>query len=282
MMKGLGEDERNGDLNYFNALRNPIRRRILQLLYENGEMSASALKRALSVSMGTLYYHLDILRPFLRQTSQKRYALNELGVQAIVGSVPVQPIVEPREPRYVRVAKALALSPLLDRAGARPALALPIAATLALTYVELLQLLGLKPISIYYLPASSGPIPDMLWSPLNLIAILLYFFIVGKLTRRSTADSWKLPLAVAVLMATLPTQFFLIYTVLAAQGVVAGGVFIQATYVVTSVWQLATFSAALNVSSGASWERALVASLFLSYIGLVILQALGYNPLLLR
>ncbi|RLE80338.1 MAG: hypothetical protein DRJ52_06630 [Thermoprotei archaeon] len=43
------------------ALSNPVRVRILEILAERGEVSVKELKKALGISTGSLYYHLDVL-----------------------------------------------------------------------------------------------------------------------------------------------------------------------------------------------------------------------------
>ncbi|MEM4700259.1 MAG: helix-turn-helix domain-containing protein [Candidatus Nezhaarchaeales archaeon] len=66
----------------YQALSNPHRRRIIQLLGSRGPLPFSELKRSLRISVGALYHNLDQLKPLVFQLSDKRYALTERGMAA--------------------------------------------------------------------------------------------------------------------------------------------------------------------------------------------------------
>lgn len=64
----------------YSILGNPVKRRLVMLLGERGPMTFSELKRALKVSVGTLYYNLDGLRGFITRDEARRYLLTEEGM----------------------------------------------------------------------------------------------------------------------------------------------------------------------------------------------------------
>jgi len=66
----------------FEALSNPIRRKILILLNEK-PMSYKELAAKLKISIGSLYYHLSYLKPLISQDELKRYSLNERGREVV-------------------------------------------------------------------------------------------------------------------------------------------------------------------------------------------------------
>lgn len=66
----------------YQALSNPHRRKIIQLLGSRGPLPFSELRRSLRISVGALYHNLDQLRPLVFQLSDKRYALTERGMAA--------------------------------------------------------------------------------------------------------------------------------------------------------------------------------------------------------
>ncbi|MCX8205003.1 MAG: helix-turn-helix domain-containing protein [Candidatus Nezhaarchaeota archaeon] len=73
---GLSDEEVS---QIYQALGNPHRRKIIQLLGSRGPMSFSELRQSLNISIGALYHNLGQLGPLISQLSDKRYALTERG-----------------------------------------------------------------------------------------------------------------------------------------------------------------------------------------------------------
>lgn len=63
-------------------LRQRVRRRIIQVVGENGRISATALREKLAVSTGSLYYNLRQLSNLVQQDSRRNYLLTDDGVRA--------------------------------------------------------------------------------------------------------------------------------------------------------------------------------------------------------
>jgi len=68
-MHGSAED---GDIitedtsRYYTLLRDPARRKIVEILGNQGKIGFKELKQELGLGVGTVYYHLDMLSDFLR------------------------------------------------------------------------------------------------------------------------------------------------------------------------------------------------------------------------
>ena len=73
---GIGEDE------FFEALANPIRRRIIELLYDRVELSHKELMEELGVSSGLLNFHLRKLDGLIAKTERGTYTLTPEGAAA--------------------------------------------------------------------------------------------------------------------------------------------------------------------------------------------------------
>src|SRR6266852_4331771 len=67
----------------YNALANPIRRQIVQILKERGKAGFKDLHDTLKISVGALYHHLDSLEGFVAQGADRKYALTDDGRAAI-------------------------------------------------------------------------------------------------------------------------------------------------------------------------------------------------------
>jgi DNA-binding transcriptional ArsR family regulator len=68
----------------FTALRHPIRRQVLLLLEDKGEMSFTEIQNALGMNdTGLMSYHLKELAPLVEQSTRGKYCLSEVGRASI-------------------------------------------------------------------------------------------------------------------------------------------------------------------------------------------------------
>jgi DNA-binding transcriptional ArsR family regulator len=74
--------ERDESARIHSALGHPIRKAIIEFLSENGEAGFKDLKESLKVTVGTLYYHLEILGDLITQNERRKYVLTEKGKAA--------------------------------------------------------------------------------------------------------------------------------------------------------------------------------------------------------
>ena len=69
----------------FAALKHPVRRRILLLLEQNGEVSFTDIQRAVGINdTGLMSYHLKELAPLVERSARGKYSLSEVGQTSIV------------------------------------------------------------------------------------------------------------------------------------------------------------------------------------------------------
>src|SRR5882672_6561001 len=66
----------------YGALRNSYRRKIVEILRDNGRAGFKELHATLRISVGALYHHLDMLEGIVTQGSDKKYELTNLGRSA--------------------------------------------------------------------------------------------------------------------------------------------------------------------------------------------------------
>lgn len=79
---GLSASRQGLDEEILWMLRQRVRRRIIQVVGENGRISATTLREKLGVSTGSLYYNLRQLSNLVQQDSRRNYLLTEDGVRA--------------------------------------------------------------------------------------------------------------------------------------------------------------------------------------------------------
>jgi len=76
----MSPTERLGRDQVFHILRSPVRRGIIRILAEKSKLSFTDLRKTFpEISVGTLYYHLELLKQIVTQDSDKKYILTEEG-----------------------------------------------------------------------------------------------------------------------------------------------------------------------------------------------------------
>ncbi|MBO3763422.1 MAG: helix-turn-helix transcriptional regulator, partial [Candidatus Brockarchaeota archaeon] len=68
---------------FFMILSHPLRRLIIEALFEMKEVSFSELLRMFFIDNSTLNFHLKKLNGLIRQLPNKKYALTEMGQKAV-------------------------------------------------------------------------------------------------------------------------------------------------------------------------------------------------------
>ena len=270
-------ESRKNSADIYNMLRNPLRRRILELLYERGEMSASELKRELNISMGTLYYHLDILSPFIRQTMARKYCLSDAGRRAISIYL-TDDMTSMENVGGMGVGEKITLAHVLNMFSSHPFMCITSAVLIAALYILLMLSNGIRPFVLFFIPGGGSVLNDVLWSIGNLLFLVVYFFLAASLfSKIGRIGREILLLPPLIIIANIPTVIFLTYLWLIVKGMVTTFIPVRVIYLIFAIWQLFVYASALNIL-GINWDRALLSSLILSYINLLILYVFGYTP----
>jgi len=241
----------------YGILKSPVRREIISLLYTRGELSATQLKLLLNVSYGTLYYHLDFLKPLIIQVRRGRYRLSEKGVR--VAERMLREMYEGDSSRF-------SLS-LFERMAASPAYYLPIGILAAITYASAPYILPVKS-SILYLKFSNPG--DSLSMVVSLGITLAYSMVVGALFCRGRG--WILGVLCSTMASYIPIDVYL-FMLLALEKIEVELLsvipILQAGFVVVHLIQLLILAAGFTYSGGLGWEKSLPIALLLSYISLL-------------
>lgn len=75
----VSEKKRRESPGMYKALGHPHRKKIIEIIGEKGTSSFKELHENLNISVGALYYHIDMLNHLVTQDGQRRYVLTELG-----------------------------------------------------------------------------------------------------------------------------------------------------------------------------------------------------------
>jgi DNA-binding transcriptional ArsR family regulator len=254
---------------YYTLLRDPARRKIIEILGTQEKIGFKELREALGLGVGTVYYHLDMLSDFITQDKQRKYKLNDRGqtLYKILKEGNVPPTLEISEAFSHRVAKWLFLSPVFAKT-VKPLRLLPV--SIAILFLGALGSAYAKLDSalFFYFPYSAYSFTSIIalyifnWLGLFLFAELFTYLLY----RRVGND---LQLFTCLGLAAFPIAIFP-YIYLLISDIIS-----QYILFVLQIWSLLLVSAALCFGKGIRLDKAIVVSLTAMYLNIAILFMLG-------
>jgi hypothetical protein len=276
------------DLFYlYGIVSHPLRRKIVEVLGGEGPTSFTTLKRRVEAKVGTLYYHLDMLKGLVAQDSQKRYQLTSVGVDAYTrlqsseyvesSSLLVQNLPENRG-LVERVASVLALGPLWPRVVAGSILPKIGAVGLVGLGAYLVYLARLETVLLFLNPVLTGS------TLLSLEFISAWIIVYGIADIVGTFLFHRKGEHIALLLATgyalTPLLGFALWWNLVVYysfrtPLVSTFVFSRVLLIVLQAWSLGILAQAVSSVKGLRLERAAVVSLSVAYMNILIAYLRG-------
>jgi DNA-binding HxlR family transcriptional regulator len=267
----------------YSALGNAYRRKIVEILRDNGKAGFKELHAALKISVGALYHHLEMLEGIVTQDSEKKYVLTDLGRSAItilgaseerIISGNIHPL---KETRLGFLSKEIFLGRSLFRYLNEESLrSLPLAIlTVALGGWVSAQS-GLEPLLLFYVNPSSllGQGWFILLFPIawlatfaaaDLLCIVIFHRRGGEVSLLNGTAFAMLPLLLVPGISLLTRQFTPGRTL---------DVPVILLSMVLQAWVVSLLANALSVSKGLKLERTALVSLAVMYLNIITLVAL--------
>lgn len=278
--------EKLGRDNVFHILRNPVRRGIILILGEKGQMGFTDLRKTFpDISVGTLYYHLDLLNQIVTQNTGKKYILTEEGKKVFAQVlkseehlIPVKTSVEAKAGVESPISFFL-MSRLFSDISLRPNkyLATPFLAFLSLAFLAWLShsielLLFFIPVSgaqSLLVISSAGASLLGVYSEVDALTFLFY--------RRREGN---LALLIATSVGFIPLVIYPLALYFAAllndQAAFARSPFNLILTVFPQVFAVILISAGLSQAKGLRLDRSALIVLVVVYVNLILLYLLGY------
>jgi len=254
---------------YHRLLKDPARRRIIEILGEQEKIGFKELKQTLQLGVGTVYYHLDMLSDYLTQDKQRKYKLNDRGRLLYrslkEGSLP--PALQIGEAFSHRLTKWLFLSPLFAKT-ASPLKLLPLSLAVLIMGAVGSAFVATRPMLFFYAPFTSFSFENTaLLYVFNWIGLFLFSDLVIYLFyRRAGGD---LQLFVCLGITSLPVALFpYIYLFLSYE---VARYFLLAL----QIWSLMLLSSAYSFSKGLRLDKSVIISLLVLYLNTMILLFTG-------
>ena len=77
----IEESETIDEEQKYSIISHPLRRKIIKHIYQEGSISYTVLSKEWKIKTGPIYYHLNILQPYLSHSENEVYYLNETGIE---------------------------------------------------------------------------------------------------------------------------------------------------------------------------------------------------------
>src|SRR5438132_9706161 len=263
----------------YNALANPIRRQIVQILRERGKAGFKELHDSLKISVGALYHHLDSLEGFVAQGADRKYVLTDDGRAAISAfSTGEERIIakaaqaSPGESRFGVFSRELLFGrTVFNYLSQEPLRSLPIAVMILALGGAISFMTNLEPILLFYLNPTQGIAKTwfLLLFPLgwfitfavaDIMCNLFYHRRDGELSLVNSTAFAMLPLLLVPGLILLIQPFSAV-----VQSATAFTILLQ---VAVQVWVVCLLSSAVSISKGLKMERTALISLAVMYLNI--------------
>jgi hypothetical protein len=273
----------------YNALANPIRRQIVQILKEKGKAGFKELHDTLKISVGALYHHLDSLEGFVAQEADRKYVLTDngraainafsVGEERIIANVAQAPTAESRIGFLSR--EILFGRTVLNYLSQEPMRSFPIAAMILAIGGAISFTTNLEPILLFYLNPTQGVAKTwfLLLFPLGWFITFVVADIMCSLFYHRRGGELSLINGTAFAMLPLllvPGLILLVQPISAViQSATAFTILLQ---VGVQVWVICLLSSAISISKGLKMERTALISLAVMYLnitGILLTLQLG-------
>ena len=254
---------------YYTLLRDPARRKIIEILGEQGKIGFKELKQMLELGVGTVYYHLDMLSEYLAQDKQRKYKLNDRGCLLYKslkgGGMPS--VLQVSETFSHRLAKWLFLSPLFAKTT-KPLKLLPFSLVILVLGALGSALASSQSLLFFY---SSFTVYQFETTALlylfNWVSLFLFSVLILYLFFRRTGGD--LQLFVCLGIASFPIALFpYIYMFLSYE-------IARCFLLGLIIWSVMLLSSAYSFSKGLRLDKSIVMSLLVLYLNTAFLLATG-------
>jgi DNA-binding transcriptional ArsR family regulator len=237
------------------ALKNPIRRRILEILYARKLATPKELAEELGQKVPAVYYHLDLMKGLVSKNEKGEYEATAKGIELVRGAVREEILTKTPIRR---------VAPYLEfvKHFSSPARLLPVAVGTAVAEYSACLFIGLRPYLFGYSSASTDALP------LYFLGNILIMFLILEggsfaVARRGGGEALLLE---GVLVARLPL-FLIIAATLLGPGPSLLHPIMLAVGTLLSLGFLAVFTA---LSKGIKPEIAVIVSFAALYFDLFI------------
>lgn len=265
---------------FYTLLRDPARRKIIELLGEREKIGFKELRETLGLGVGTVYYHLDMLSGFIVQDKQHKYMLNDRGqaLYRVLREGFTLPAIESCVSNR-SLFRWLFLSPIFAKTF-KPLKLLPFSIIMILIGAVGSAYARLDPALFFYVPYSTRSVAEIIiryflgWFGLFLFGEA-FSYIVYKRVGNSVQFLTCLGIASLPLMI-YPYIYWALSILLFDHQFLDLNLLFQAIFIVFELWALLLLSSAICFGKGLRLDKAIIISLAAMYMNIAVLYFMGW------
>ncbi len=265
---------------YYTLLRDPRRRKIIEILGVQKKIGFKELREILDLGVGTVYYHLDMLSDFITQDKKRKYRLNDRGemLYRILKEGNIPPTLQITEALTHRLAKWLFLSPVFAKT-VKPLKFLPLSIAILVAGALGSAYAKLNPALFFYFPYSTQNFTTTTILHLfNWIGLFLFAEIIIYILYRRIGNDLQLFTCTGVAsfpLAVFPYTYATISKIIPNLPISTFDMLTQGLLLILQIWNLLLISAAFCYGKGIRLDKAIIVSLTAMYLNIAILFLLG-------
>ena len=259
---------------FYTVLGHPLRRSIIKVIGETGSASFTDLKETLGVSVGTLYYNIDLMEGLVGQDESKRYILTHKGkiayrllVESEEKLVSLGVEAEKRRGWSGFLVRALTLRGLFSYLYESPKLSLPSAVIILVYGMWITYHANLYPLIFLY---TQTPVLSRFFTPLLFMAGWTVVNVLGNLVPFILYNRPKDGLGCLLIgscYSFLPSLVFPTIWALVKFFYIGIGLFsAQLVMLVSMGYSLSLLTTAVSVAKGLKTEKAVAVSMVILYL----------------
>lgn len=238
------------------ALRNPHRRRILELLAQKKVSTPKEISDELKLGVPTVYYHLELLKGYVTKTSRGEFAITEKGLATYKDSIKDE--ISSRSP----VGRSVLYS-VFSKMASSPRIFLPVSLAIGAVEFALCYLLYFQP---YLLSYSRSIATDVLpfyylGNILLLFAILEVFSLA--VTRRLGGE---ISLLNSIMLSRIPLMLVMLDPIIGVASQTLSIVILAVAQLI-SIFILST---GIALSKGIKQEISIIICLVILYLNILV------------
>ena len=272
----------------YSAVSHPFRKRIIEIIGEKGWSTFTELKKELQTTVGTLYYHIDMLKGLITQDERKRYILTERGKLAYrllvsdeerfkaVSLIEKKTLPHTAFSRFYASLKGLVLPiRLFELIYTNPARMIPETLLIIGFGAWLSAASGLEPIMLFYHnPFRISPLRIVLQYVVGwLVIFALCEFFTFLLFKRGGGG--ELALLVGCAFSLLPLDIFPVVWLLLGRTIPSSYLSSAAMFLLQA-WSLGLLTSTVCLSKGLRPDKGALVSVLIAYINLIIVLFLRF------
>lgn len=254
---------------YYTLLRDPARRKIIEVLGEQGKIGFKELKSILGLGVGTVYYHLDMLSAFITQDRKRKYMLNDNGrlLYRFLKEGGTLPTLEIKKAFSHRFGRWLFLSMVFSKT-AQPVKLFPVSILVLVAGALGSAFAGLDSMLFFYFPFSSydfEALVALFFS--NWVGLFLFSDAFVAMLYKRTGGDFQLFTCLGI--SAFPMSLFpYLYMFLPCN-------ISRYLLFALQIWSMLLMSSAFCFAKGLRLDKSIIVSLTVLYLNVMILLLIG-------